>query len=194
MKLICLILLSASLHAVAADAVNLKTFRSKDYAFELDYPADFRVKESTGVKGMPLWSVSFYADPADTEPCLMAEARPLKALRIDVKTLGRYSYEPKKKEWRLEPGYDEESLSRLSVSYLTPAGFPIYSSLHSMANAYRDDTILTNKNYALVLHYSDATKRPDARNFNAALAGSLRLIGIKAVEAAIINPPPPDND
>ncbi|MDO8805147.1 MAG: hypothetical protein Q7R35_12005 [Elusimicrobiota bacterium] len=194
MKLICLILFLGALPAVGADTVPLKTFWSKTYGFELDHPADFLVKESKGVKGKFLWRVSFYADPADTEPCFMVEARPLKALRIDVKSLGYYLYGPKKNEWRLEPGYNKESLSRLSLSYLTPARIPVYSSLHSMANAYRDDTILTDKGYALELHYSNATRRAGADKLNDSLAASFRLIGIKAREAKIIAPPPPKDE
>lgn len=194
MKLICLMLFFISLPAAAADPVHMKTFRSKTYGFELDYPADFLVKESKGTKREFLWRVSFYADPADTEPCFMVEAKPLKRLRIAVKSLGHYLYGLKKNEWRLEPGYDEESVARLSVSYLTPARIPVYSSLHSMANAYRDDIILTDKGYALELHYSNATRLAGADKLNDRLAASFRLIGPKAIEAVIINPPPPGDE
>lgn len=180
--------------APAAGETTLKTFQSKTYGFALDYPPGLVVKESKGKKDGALWSVSFYADPADADPCFWIEARPLDSVKVYIKPTGNYAYDPTKKEWRIEPGYDEESRGRLSVSYMTPAKIPVYSGGTWMSNFYEDDAILTDKDFALMLHYSDATKMSGAREFNATLASSLRLIGTRAIEARIVDPPPPRDD
>ncbi len=194
MLLALLLGLVSSPARTAVDAQPLKTFVSKAYGFTLDYPAAFSVKEKRGKKNGSLWRVSFYAGANEAEPSFWVEARSLDSLAVLVKPLGTYVYEPKKNEWRLEPGYDDESTSRLIVSDLTPAKVPAYVSLTSMANYYRDDTVLTDKGYALVLHYSDADGRSDARDVNDRIAGSFRLVGTKAIKARIVDPPPPPDD
>lgn len=184
------ILLSAAMCAFGVETAPLRTFQDSAYGFAIDYPADMTVKESKAIKGGYLRRISFYGDPADEEPCFMIDVQPLKSLSIELKTRGTYRYYQKKRKWVLEPGYEEESLNRLAVSYLGGTKIPIYSSLHSMANAYRDDAVLTDKNYAFVLHYSDASKRRGVREVNAGMAASFRLIGVKAITAEIVEPPP----
>jgi hypothetical protein len=173
----------AALLALSANAADpLKYYRSRAGGFSFTYPPQFSLKASKG-------EVSVFARKQDEDPCFKIEIKPLEGLTTHVKGLGEYKYDPKAKEWSLLPGYDAESVRRLTVSRLTKAKFPAYVYINPMANAYRVETILA-EDRALVVHYLDSAST-DVRQVNQMIGESLRL-SFKPVEASIAEPEPAD--